>query len=131
MLGARRNLNVVRLGRRRILEVSPSVTLRHALPLVSQISTGTVKRHASFPGGQFPGIRIPGQQPPEKGATLKQYVSEPYFRLLPLVPPELFHKSIDLTELAKQGKLDPTIGRDEGRSLAVGYHLSSMTSMTR
>ena len=34
-----------------------------------------------------------GQQGPEKGETLKQY-------------------SIDLTEFAKQGKLDPVIGRD-------------------
>jgi len=35
-----------------------------------------------------------GQQQPEKGEYLKQY-------------------SVDLTELAKNGKLDPTIGRDE------------------
>jgi len=93
MLGTRQNFSVVRLGRRRIFEVSPSVALRHALPLVSQLKIGTVKRHASFPGGQFPGIRIPGQQPPEKGATLKQYVSEPYLRLLPLVP-ELIHNTV-------------------------------------
>jgi ATP-dependent Clp protease ATP-binding subunit ClpB len=43
-----------------------------------------------FPGGQFQAPQ--GQQ--EKGATLKQF-------------------SIDLTDLAKQGKLDPVIGRDE------------------
>jgi ATP-dependent Clp protease ATP-binding subunit ClpB len=51
-------------------------------------------------GGGFGGMRFPGGQfqPPqgqqEKGATLKQF-------------------SIDLTDLAKQGKLDPVIGRDE------------------
>lgn len=44
-----------------------------------------------FPGG-FPGM--PGQQPPQKGEYLKQF-------------------STDLTELAREGKLDPTIGRDE------------------
>jgi len=43
-----------------------------------------------FPGGQF----HPPQGQQEKGATLKQF-------------------SIDLTDLAKQGKLDPVIGRDE------------------
>lgn len=42
-------------------------------------------------------MRFPGQQQqqaPEKGATLQQF-------------------SIDLTQLAREGKLDPTIGRDE------------------
>ena len=44
-----------------------------------------------FPGGQF---QPPQGQAAEKGATLNQF-------------------SIDLTDLAKQGKLDPFIGRDE------------------
>lgn len=44
-----------------------------------------------FPGGQF---QPPQGQAAEKGATLNQF-------------------SIDLTDLAKQGKLDPVIGRDE------------------
>jgi ATP-dependent Clp protease ATP-binding subunit ClpB len=40
-------------------------------------------------------MRFPGQQAaPEKGEYLKQF-------------------SIDLTDLARQGKLDPVIGRDE------------------
>lgn len=71
-------------------------------------------------------MRMPGQQPPEKGATLKQYVSIPSlyasstsgdptsaltFGFFPII------QSVDLTDLAKQGKLDPTIGRDEGKSL--------------
>ncbi|KAJ3502391.1 hypothetical protein NMY22_g18603 [Coprinellus aureogranulatus] len=43
-------------------------------------------------GGGFPGFSM-GQKP-EKGAALKEH-------------------SVDLTELAKQGKLDPVIGRDE------------------
>lgn len=50
------------------------------------------------PGGGFGGMRFPGGgmmgQQPEKGETLKQF-------------------SIDLTKLARDGKLDPTIGRDE------------------
>jgi ATP-dependent Clp protease ATP-binding subunit ClpA len=29
--------------------------------------------------------------------------------------PFCYGKSVDLTELAKAGKLDPTIGRDEGK----------------
>ncbi|KAI9008068.1 P-loop containing nucleoside triphosphate hydrolase protein [Gaertneriomyces semiglobifer] len=46
-------------------------------------------------GGGFPGMRMnPQQQPPEKGAALKQF-------------------GIDLTELARKGKLDPVIGRDQ------------------
>jgi ATP-dependent Clp protease ATP-binding subunit ClpB len=44
-----------------------------------------------FPGGQF---QSPQGQGGQKGDTLKQF-------------------SIDLTDLAKQGKLDPVIGRDE------------------
>lgn len=52
-----------------------------------------------FGGRRFPGGPGGGQQPPqqpqeEKGATLKQF-------------------SVDLTELATKGKLDPVIGRDE------------------
>ncbi|KAF8886289.1 P-loop containing nucleoside triphosphate hydrolase protein [Infundibulicybe gibba] len=43
-------------------------------------------------GGGFPGFRLPPQH--QKGDALKEY-------------------SVDLTELAKGGKLDPTIGRDE------------------
>jgi hypothetical protein len=75
MLGARRSLSFARLGRR-ILAAPSSVAVRNAVPLAPLCSI-IVKRHASFPGGQFPGMRIPGQQPPEKGDTLKQYVSNP------------------------------------------------------
>jgi ATP-dependent Clp protease ATP-binding subunit ClpB len=39
-------------------------------------------------------MRFPGQQQPQKGETLEQF-------------------SIDLTKLAREGKLDPVIGRDE------------------
>ncbi|KAH0836910.1 P-loop containing nucleoside triphosphate hydrolase protein [Lanmaoa asiatica] len=52
------------------------------------------------PGGMGGGAGIPNfpfQQPRQKGETLKEY-------------------SIDLTEMARNGKLDPTIGRDEGLS---------------
>jgi len=33
-------------------------------------------------------------------------------------------QSVDLTELAKEGKLDPTIGRDEGMRLLIIRHSS-------
>ncbi|WVQ80199.1 hypothetical protein IAT38_002304 [Cryptococcus sp. DSM 104549] len=50
------------------------------------------------PGGGFGGMRFPGgmggQQGPEKGETLNQF-------------------SVDLTQMAREGKLDPIIGRDE------------------
>jgi ATP-dependent Clp protease ATP-binding subunit ClpB len=39
-------------------------------------------------------MRFQGQSQPEKGETLAQF-------------------SIDLTQLAKEGKLDPVIGREE------------------
>lgn len=45
-------------------------------------------------GGGFPIGNIFGQQPREPGAALKEH-------------------GTDLTELARQGKLDPVIGRDE------------------
>ncbi|KAG9046605.1 chaperone ATPase hsp78 [Tulasnella sp. UAMH 9824] len=44
-------------------------------------------------GGGFPGFQF--NQTPQKGEALKEF-------------------SIDLTELAREGKLDPVIGRDEG-----------------
>ncbi|KIO15880.1 hypothetical protein M407DRAFT_235140, partial [Tulasnella calospora MUT 4182] len=43
-------------------------------------------------GGGFPGFQF--NQTPQKGEALKEF-------------------SIDLTELAREGKLDPVIGRDE------------------
>ncbi|WRT68482.1 uncharacterized protein IL334_005458 [Kwoniella shivajii] len=47
-----------------------------------------------FPGGGGGGGGMMGPSQPEKGETLRQF-------------------SIDLTQLARDGKLDPTIGRDE------------------
>ncbi|WVR09534.1 hypothetical protein IAU60_006603 [Kwoniella sp. DSM 27419] len=47
-----------------------------------------------FGGMRFPGGGMMGPSQPEKGETLKQF-------------------SVDLTQLARDGKLDPTIGRDE------------------
>jgi ATP-dependent Clp protease ATP-binding subunit ClpB len=44
-------------------------------------------------GGGFPGFRMGGGQEPKKGETLAQFTT-------------------DLTLLAKEGKLDPVIGRD-------------------
>ncbi|KAK0460997.1 P-loop containing nucleoside triphosphate hydrolase protein [Desarmillaria tabescens] len=65
---------------------------RNALP---PISLGFVRYYAQPPGGGgggFPGFSMGPQH--QKGEALKEY-------------------SVDLTELAKNGKLDPIIGRDE------------------
>lgn len=35
-------------------------------------------------------------------------------------------KSVDLTELARQGKLDPTIGRDEGMQTVLPNYVGVM-----
>jgi ATP-dependent Clp protease ATP-binding subunit ClpA len=53
-----------------------------------------VRRYANGAGSQQPFTFNFAQQEPQPGETLKKY-------------------SIDLTELAKQGKLDPVIGRDD------------------
>ncbi|KAL1413565.1 chaperone ATPase hsp78 [Vanrija albida] len=44
--------------------------------------------------GNYPGQQPPQEQGPQKGETLKEF-------------------SVDLTEMAREGKLDPVIGRDE------------------
>jgi ATP-dependent Clp protease ATP-binding subunit ClpB len=93
--------------------ISRSLIPRSATPTIARTSLRALphlarRTYAQYPpppppgggGGGFGGMRFPGGQfqPPqgqqEKGATLKQF-------------------SIDLTDLAKQGKLDPVIGRDE------------------
>ncbi|KAK0195687.1 P-loop containing nucleoside triphosphate hydrolase protein [Armillaria mellea] len=59
------------------------------------VSLGFVRHYAQPPsggGGGFPGFSMGPQH--QKGEVLKEY-------------------SVDLTEMAKNGKLDPTIGRDE------------------
>ncbi|KAI3607949.1 heat shock protein mitochondrial precursor [Moniliophthora roreri] len=82
------------LSRTRLL---PSTA--HIIPVARHgFQTFTPKRYAQPPGGSggsgggFPGFSF-GQQH-QKGDALKEY-------------------SVDLTELARDGKLDPTIGRDE------------------
>ena len=94
--GAILRSNVLRSSSQRI-----AGTVTRSLP---NITRRTYAQHPPPPppgGGGFGGMRFPGGQfqPPqgqgaEKGATLQQF-------------------SIDLTDLAKQGKLDPVIGRDE------------------
>jgi ATP-dependent Clp protease ATP-binding subunit ClpB len=92
--------------------ISRSLIPRSTTPTIARTSLRALphlarRMYAQYPpppppggGGGFGGMRFPGGQfqPPqgqqEKGATLKQF-------------------SIDLTDLAKQGKLDPVIGRDE------------------
>jgi len=65
-------------------------------PLRSAPLLGFVRAYANGhpgPGGQPFSFNL-AQQAPQPGETLKKY-------------------SVDLTELAKQGKLDPVIGRDD------------------
>ena len=100
---ARRTISRSLLSRSSAPASVPGVLLRPSVALAR-------RSYAQYPppppppggnGGGFGGMRFPGGQfqPPqgqaaEKGATLNQF-------------------SIDLTDLAKQGKLDPVIGRDE------------------
>ncbi|KIK61765.1 hypothetical protein GYMLUDRAFT_73272 [Collybiopsis luxurians FD-317 M1] len=69
--------------------VLPVPIARHGFQVIS------TRNYASGPGGGsggFPGFSLGPQH--KKGDALKEY-------------------SVDLTEMAKEGKLDPTIGRDE------------------
>ncbi|PVF97013.1 putative chaperonin ClpB [Serendipita vermifera] len=64
-------------------------------PATKILAARTQRYYAQGPGGGgFPGGLSFGPEKMEKGQALKEY-------------------SVDLTELARQGKLDPTIGRDE------------------
>lgn len=99
---------LVRNAQQALRRPTPTLSLSARI-LLNPIATSS-RTYAQGPprpppnNGGFGGIRYPGQggggggmsmsQGPEKGETLKQF-------------------SIDLTELARQGKLDPTIGRDE------------------
>ena len=60
------------------------------------------------PGGGFPGF-IQQQQ---KGDALKEYVSGSISHFLTACV--TLPQSVDLTEMARNGKLDPVIGRDDG-----------------
>jgi ATP-dependent Clp protease ATP-binding subunit ClpB len=84
--------------------ITPYVCARSAIPALTRSYAsgpggppygGGPGGPGGSPGGGFGGMRFPGmaQKPPEKGEHLKQF-------------------SVDLTELARSGKLDPTIGRD-------------------
>ncbi|KAN0135998.1 P-loop containing nucleoside triphosphate hydrolase [Lactarius tabidus] len=75
--------------------------LRVAAPSLIATRYVPVRRYAQIPpggtgggGGGIPGFRFPMQPQHSKGDALKEF-------------------SVDLTELAKTGKLDPVIGRDE------------------
>jgi len=64
---------------------------------VRSYANGNFPPGGGFPPGGFPHRgypQQPQQQGPQKGETLKQF-------------------TVDLTEQAEQGKLDPVIGRDE------------------
>ncbi|KAN0088354.1 P-loop containing nucleoside triphosphate hydrolase protein [Tylopilus felleus] len=92
-LRLRNGRTVVSLARHPLLNASPRPGCEQArrLPYVrgyaSQQPPGGIGG-----GGGFPNLLF--QQPRQKGETLKEY-------------------SVDLTEMARDGKLDPTIGRDE------------------
>ncbi|KAH8827095.1 P-loop containing nucleoside triphosphate hydrolase protein [Flagelloscypha sp. PMI_526] len=86
------------LLRGRPIPRSSPCKLRFLQPLVHPRLTGNVLvRHYATPppnsGGGFPGFKFSGQQR-QNGDALKEF-------------------SVDLTEMAREGKLDPTIGRDE------------------
>ncbi|CAL1695242.1 unnamed protein product [Somion occarium] len=89
---ARRNNSSRSLGcllRRATPPAAQSFLNRYGLPKI------TVRNYAQPPGGAgggFPGFSMQPQR--QKGDALKEF-------------------SVDLTELAREGKLDPTIGRDE------------------
>lgn len=91
----------------RSVRPTSSPTLRLLPPLISRTYVSIPPRQpptggppgngqggGPFGGGGFPAMRFNGQSQSEKGETLAQF-------------------SIDLTNLAKEGKLDPVIGRDE------------------
>ena len=82
-----------------------------AVPIPSRLQL--VRGYAQGPGGGqsgFPGFA--GFKPQhQKGEALKEYVS---LYLLFEDRNADIPQSVDLTQLAKDGKLDPVIGRDEG-----------------
>ncbi|KAF7356096.1 p-loop containing nucleoside triphosphate hydrolase protein [Mycena venus] len=78
------------LGRPRF----PAVSLRGTGPILRSVSHYEPKRFYSQPPSNSPFSFKFGPQH-GKGEALKEY-------------------SVDLTEMAREGKLDPTIGRDEG-----------------
>lgn len=61
----------------------------------------------------------------QKGDALKEYVGA--LLVISSICTHVF-QSVDLTEMAKNGKLDPTIGRDEGMDPFVDVALLSLTS---
>ncbi|KAH9988560.1 P-loop containing nucleoside triphosphate hydrolase protein [Russula vinacea] len=77
---------------------------RQVLPPRFAPAASSIRHYAQIPpGGQgpggsggFPSLKFPMQQQYAKGDALKEF-------------------SVDLTELAKTGELDPVIGRDEGK----------------
>ena len=95
--------SVPRLARSPLLPYPISPLATPALHLVRTYANGPPRQPPNGPPGvgrpggpgSFAGMRFPGQAaPPQKGETLAQF-------------------SVDLTKLAKEGKLDPVIGRDE------------------
>lgn len=81
------------LARRQCTKYIVTSSLR--VSAVRMRAEGSIRRYAQGPpGGGFPGGLQFGMDKMEKGQALKEF-------------------SVDLTDLARQGKLDPTIGRDE------------------
>lgn len=71
-------------------------------------------------GGGFPGFNLNMGPKYEKGQALKEHVRD-FSSPPPSCNKPFFYQSVDLTELARQGKLDPTIGRDEGAIMVLSF----------
>ena len=92
---------------------SASVALRGGLQLRRGYASGPPGGAGG--GGGFPGFSMGPQH--QKGDALKEYVRRdhvPCVRYNYILTRFNHMKSVDLTGLARSGKLDPTIGRDEG-----------------
>lgn len=96
--------------------------LRSAIRAVQQRGYSNAQLRLQLARHYSQGFNIPGMQAPEKGEALKQYVSP----LLADCNVELINQSVDLTEMARNGKLDPTIGRDEGKPSSRTVHSSQL-----
>jgi ATP-dependent Clp protease ATP-binding subunit ClpA len=85
-------------------------------PILARYNTGSIQRRFASTGGPnkgFPGFSMGPQH--QKGEALKEYVGGTLY-ITHLRRADKQNQSVDLTELARSGKLDPVIGRDEGAS---------------
>ena len=98
---------------RTCIRAGPLLAIPNSACVPLRSGFGNIRHYANFPGGLpqgFPGL---GQQQ-QKGDALKEYVRVFYVLFFSGINCVFYLQSVDLTQLAKEGKLDPTIGRDEG-----------------